>query len=103
MLVGSHRGGINEMDLPIYIAFHIQRSLQFGKDLAPDTGLTPALKSAIDRRPLAIAFWQVSPGCPCPQHPDHAIEEFSMILRRPSTSGFCLREQWFDPLPLFIR
>ena len=91
------------MDLPIHITLHIQRRLQFRKHLVPDTQLAPTLETAVDRRPLTIPFWYVSPGCSCSEHPHNSVQEFSMILCRSSTLCFDLREQRFDPLPLFIR
>ena len=103
MLMSSHGCGINEVDFPIHIAFHIQSRLQFGKHPVPDTRLAPALEAAVDRGPLAIPFRQVSPRCSGPQHPDDPVEEFPMILRRSSTARLDFREQRFDPLPLFSR
>src|SRR5687767_5791031 len=103
MLVSSDRRGVKEMDLPIHIALHIQRSLQLGKHLVPDTRLAPTLEATVDRGPLAIAFRQISPGCSGSEHPHNSVQEFSMILCRSSTFRLDFREQWFDPLPLFIR
>src|SRR5215216_3259128 len=102
MLVSSHGGGVNEMDFPIHIAFHIQRRLQLSKHLVPDACFTPTLETTVDRRPLAVPFRYISPGCTCPEHPHNSIQEYSMILCRSSTFRFCFREQRFAPLPLFI-
>ena len=103
MLVGSHSRGVNEMDLPIHIALHIQGCLQLSKHLVPDPGLAPALEPAVDGRPLAIPFWHIAPGCACPQHPHHAIQELAMILCRSATFRYRFREQRLNPFPLFIR
>ena len=91
------------MDLPIHIALHIQGSLQFGKHPVPDAGLAPTLETAVDRGPLAVPFGHVAPGCACSEHPHNTIEEFAMILARSASCCSGFREQWFDPLPLFIR
>src|SRR5215207_2026751 len=103
MLVGSHRRGVNEMDLPIHIALHIQSSLQLSKHLVPDAGLAPTLETAVDRGPLAVPFGHISPGCTRSQHPHNSVQELSMILCWSSTFRFYFRKQRFHPFPLFIR
>jgi len=73
MLVGSHSGGVYEVDLPIHIALHIESRLQLGKHLVPDTGFAPRLEPAVDRGLFTIPFRHVASGCDCPQHPHITI------------------------------
>ncbi len=100
--MGPHGSGINEVDFPIHIARHIQRSLQLGEHLVPDSGLSPPLETTVDGCPFAIAFWHVAPRCAGSQHPQNAIQEFPMVLRWSSSVCLSFREQRFNPLPLFI-
>lgn len=88
MWMGAYGCGVNEMEFSIHIAFHIQRSLQLGKPLLPNGCFSPTLKVAVNRCPLAVAFWHVTPGRAGPQRPQNTIQELPMVLCRSSTSCF---------------
>lgn len=48
MLVGTHHGAINKVQLPVQLARRIPLFLELGQDAVPDPSPSPAAEAAMD-------------------------------------------------------
>lgn len=64
---------------------------QHGKGLFPDAPLAPSVEPGVDPVPGTVLLWQISPGRPASQDPDHAALHGLVVLagcpRFPDFSG----------------
>ena len=98
--MGSDDGAIEIMKVPVELALRVGLGLHGREKLRPDPRPLPAVEAAGHGAPWAIALGQIPPGRPSAQNPENAIEDASMINRRPAGLGFLWGEQRLQPLPL---
>jgi len=79
MLMRPDNGAIHIMGLPIELAGPVGVLLHRRKEAGPEAGLAPAIKTAGDRTPGAIAFRHITPGDAGAQQPEDAVEDTAMV------------------------
>jgi hypothetical protein len=52
--------------------------------------------------PFAISLGQLVPLRPGSQHPEHAVDEQAIVLRRPTRVGLLARQHLSDTRPLLV-
>src|SRR5215831_7813718 len=79
MLMRSDNGAIHIMGVPIKLASTVGLLLHRRKEAGPDAGLAPAIKTARDRTPGAIAFRHITPRNASAQEPEDAVQNTAMV------------------------
>src|SRR5208283_3046221 len=75
---------------------------QIVEDAFPDAAARPAHEAHMDALVLAIAVRQIAPPRPGTQHPEHPVDELTVVRRRPPHMLQPPRKRVLDTLPLHI-
>jgi hypothetical protein len=94
LLVGAHQ---REVERDIIVVRIVDEGIEH---LFPDPGLGPAGEALMQGLPLAVTLRQVMPVRAGSQHPQDAVHEGQIVLRRASGIARLARHQLFDPSPL---
>ena len=102
MGVGTDNGPVHVVDFPVDAAFTISLLLDLGEDVAPDTGLTPAVEPTGDRADWPVAFRQIAPWRTGANNPENAIDDAPVVGGWSPSLRLLGRQQWLDFRPLVI-
>jgi hypothetical protein len=97
--MGSDEGASEIMQVPVELALRVGWGVHGRAKLRPDRRPLPAGEAAGHGAPRAIALGQITPGRPRAQTPEQAMEDASMLNRRPAGLGFWWGEQRLPPFP----
>jgi hypothetical protein len=100
--MGSEHRAIDRMQVPVQLALGVSSGLHRDQELRPDPSPLPAVEAAGYGPPGAIACGEIPPGGAGAQNPEHAIQDASVINRRPTGFRCLWRKQWLQLLPLRI-
>lgn len=93
---------IQIMRVPIDLPLFIRLLNDLFQQRLPHPPLLPALKTAVDARPLAVTLWQVTPGTAAAQHPQDAIDDRAGVQRWTAPLRLSRWQQRLHLLPLFV-
>jgi hypothetical protein len=79
MLMRPDDSPIHVVDVPIELANAIRLLLDGRKETGPEARLAPAIKTAGNGAPGAIAFWQITPGDTGAEEPQDTVEDTSVV------------------------
>ena len=68
----------------------------------PQTGQRPAPELAVNRRPFAEMFMQITPGNARPRNPEYPIKNKAMIPRTPPAARTAFNHEGLKTDPFFI-
>jgi hypothetical protein len=100
--MGSDHGAIEIMQGPVQLALGVSLGLHRCEEVRPDPRTLPAVEAAGHGPPWAIAFGEIPPRRTGAQNPEDAIQDASVIDRRPTGFRLLGRKQWLQLLPLHI-
>jgi hypothetical protein len=97
--MGSDDGAREIMKVPVELALRVGWGVHGREKLRPAPRPLPAGEAAGHGAPRAIALGQITPGRPRAQNPEQAMEDASMLNRRPAGLGVWWGEQRLPPFP----
>jgi hypothetical protein len=102
MLVRSHDGAIDMMQVPIQLDCGVSVPLQLGQDLVPNASSAPAIEAGGDRLPGTIVRGEIPPGSARAIQPEDATDDRAVVVAGPASSSFLRWKERPQPLPLLV-
>jgi hypothetical protein len=98
------RGAVQSRFMPVQVPGGLLLPLQPLQYAFPDALRAPSSEPGVAALPGAVTLGQVSPGCSGPEHPQHAVDDLSVVPILPAWFCRLLRgQQGFLARPFFVR